>query len=250
MPTIAQRDALSALTKPRLLEIAGELGLGLPGRLLKSELVGAIAASPRAPLPRILELLKRDELKAICRAAGLDHSGREKAVIADRILGRADGDTVTLTKADLIEAVAAEAGVTQEDRRGHGLRCAGCGAPTWAVPLELTGPVPRGLRRSRAFGLPPRQRKAGLPAARCRLPGSSRSAIPGATATLFPGRCSRIRTATECSSLAKTQTNRWNRFRASLPGFSRRSAGFLRRSGRGCKKPSTSSIRVSRTIRS
>ncbi len=115
MPQVRQRDALGILTKPRLLEIAAALGLGLPGRLLKSELVNAIAASPRAPFPRILELLMRNELKAICRAAGIDDSGREKALIADRILGRADGSTATLTKADLTEAVAAEANVTKRD---------------------------------------------------------------------------------------------------------------------------------------
>ncbi len=115
MPQVRQRDALSVLTKPRLLEIAAALSLGLPGRLLKAELVNAIAASPRAPFPRILELLKRDELKAICRAEGIDDSGREKALIADRILGRADGTTATLTKADLIEAVAVEAGITKKD---------------------------------------------------------------------------------------------------------------------------------------
>ncbi len=116
MPQIRQRDALGVLTKPRLLEIGGALGLGLPGRLLKLELVGAIAASPRAPFPRILELLRRDELKAICRAVGLDDSGREKAVIADRILGRRpDGSTPTLTKEDLTEAVAAASGLTKKD---------------------------------------------------------------------------------------------------------------------------------------
>ncbi len=58
MPQVRQRGALSALTKPRLLEIANALDLGLPGRLLKSELVDAIAASPRAPFPRILKLLR------------------------------------------------------------------------------------------------------------------------------------------------------------------------------------------------
>ena len=89
MPTIDQRNALGALTKPRVLEIAAALGLGLPGHWLKSEIVSAIAASPRAPFPRILQLLRRDELKAICQAAGIDDSGREKAVIADRILGAA-----------------------------------------------------------------------------------------------------------------------------------------------------------------
>ena len=75
MPTIDQRDALHVLTKPRLLEIAAALGLGLPGRLLKPELVDAIAASHSAPFPRILKLLRRDELKTICRSAGLDESG-------------------------------------------------------------------------------------------------------------------------------------------------------------------------------
>ena len=69
-----------------------------------TQLVDAIAASTRAPFPRILELLKRDELKAICRAAGIDDSGREKATIADRILGRdPEGGTDTLTKAELEE---------------------------------------------------------------------------------------------------------------------------------------------------
>ncbi len=116
MPQVRQRDALGVLTKPRLLEVAGALGLGLPGRLLKPGLVDAIAASPRAPFPRILELLSRNELKAICRAARIEDSGREKAVIADRILGRRpDGSASTLTKVELAEAVAAEAGVTKRD---------------------------------------------------------------------------------------------------------------------------------------
>ena len=116
MPQVRQRDALGVLTKPRLLEIAGALGIGLLGRLRKPELVDAIAASPRAPFPRILELLMRDDLKAICRVAGLDDSGREKARIAQRIPGhRLDGSTATLTKADLMEAIAAEANVTKRD---------------------------------------------------------------------------------------------------------------------------------------
>ncbi len=114
MPRIDQRSALATLTKPRLLEIAGALHFGLPGYLLKDDLIEALASSPRAPFPQVLDLLKRDELKAICRAAGLDDSGREKAQIAERILGRADGHTVTLTKAELIEAVAQEADLTKQ----------------------------------------------------------------------------------------------------------------------------------------
>ena len=116
MPTIDQRNALGVLTNPRLLEIAGALGLGLSSRLLKPELVDAIAASPRAPFLRILQLLSRDELKAICRAAGIDDSGRAKVVIADRILGaNSTGRMETLTKADLIEEVAAFTGLPKKD---------------------------------------------------------------------------------------------------------------------------------------
>ncbi len=116
MPTIDQRGALGVLRKLRLLEIAGALGLGLPGRLSKPEIVDAIASSTRAPFPRILELLRRDELKAICRAAGIDDSGREKASIADRILGRdSAGGVETLTKAELVEAVIAVTGLLRQD---------------------------------------------------------------------------------------------------------------------------------------
>ena len=43
----------------------------------------------------------------------MEDSGREKAQIAERILGRADGDTVTLTNAELTQAVAEEADVTK-----------------------------------------------------------------------------------------------------------------------------------------
>ena len=116
MPTIDQRVALGTLTKPRILEISSVLGLGLPGRLLKPELIDAMAASRRAPFPRILELLSRDELKAICRAVDIDDSGRAKAVIVDRILGRRpDGSTDTLTKAELAEMVAVTTGVLKKD---------------------------------------------------------------------------------------------------------------------------------------
>ncbi len=140
------------LTKPRLTEIAGTLGLGLPGRLLKPDLVEAIAASPRVPFPRILELLMRDELKAICRAAGIDDSGREKALIADRILGRADGDTVTLTKAELAEAVAAEANVTKRDAEEI------VNAALAAMTESLQAGASIEIRGSGSFGL--RQRRA------------------------------------------------------------------------------------------
>ena len=57
-----------------------------------------------------------DELNEICRAAGIDDSGHEKAAIADRILGRdSAGGVETLTKADLIETIAAVTELLKQD---------------------------------------------------------------------------------------------------------------------------------------
>ncbi len=85
---VDQRQALDTLTKARLLEVAELFELEAPARLRKDEFVEFLARSRRASFEKILGELKRDELKAICQAAGLDDGGRAKAVIADRILGR------------------------------------------------------------------------------------------------------------------------------------------------------------------
>jgi integration host factor subunit beta len=120
--TIDQRTALDVLTRPRLLEIGAAFDLDLSARLRKSEMVDALAGSRRTSLARILDNLKRDELKAICRTAGIDDSGRTKAAIADRILRHGDGggrrrrpsgeaEVETLTRAELVEAVAGAIGL-------------------------------------------------------------------------------------------------------------------------------------------
>lgn len=117
MNRIDQRTALDVLTKPRLLEVGTALDVDVSGRQRKSDLVEALASSRRAPFPRILENLKREELKAICRAAGIDESGRTKARLADRILRHGHEparqravpgieEIETLTRAELVEAVA------------------------------------------------------------------------------------------------------------------------------------------------
>ena len=121
MTTFNQRAALDTLSKPRLLEIAAAFDLEVSSRLRKGELVDALASSQRAPFRHALQLLSRDELKAICRAAGLDDSGREKARLAERILRRGvrDRSTVpraalaTFTKAELVEDVVAATGTTK-----------------------------------------------------------------------------------------------------------------------------------------
>ncbi len=51
----------------------------------------------------------------LARAAGLDPDQWQTDLL--RILGRTDGDTATLTKAELIAAVAAEVGIPKRDAR-------------------------------------------------------------------------------------------------------------------------------------
>ena len=141
MAKIEQRDALDVLTKSRLVAIAGAVGLDLPAQLRKADIVEAIASSQRAPFPLILGLLKRDELKAICRAADIDDSGRAKVKIADRILGHRLGGEVTLTKADLAEDLAVAEGLLK--REAEAIVDAMLAAMTESLrsgsPLEIRG---------------------------------------------------------------------------------------------------------------
>ncbi len=85
-----KRIILESLTRARLLELARMFEVsGLSG-LPKADIVETLARTRSVSAETILSQLKRDELKAICRAAGLDDAGREKARIIDRILGRAE----------------------------------------------------------------------------------------------------------------------------------------------------------------
>ena len=78
-------QVLDKLPRARLLELAEQLEItGLTGKK-KDEIVAAF----KGPLQKILELLKRDELKELCRAFSLDDSGREKEVLLARLTGKA-----------------------------------------------------------------------------------------------------------------------------------------------------------------
>ncbi|MCR9161686.1 MAG: type I restriction-modification system subunit M [Nannocystaceae bacterium] len=102
MSSLPQRDALATLSKKRLVELASGFEVDVPSRAGKDEFVDALAQSRRVSYEGILDALSRDELKAICRAGGLDDSGRTKASIADRILGReqpGDAGSVPAAKA-------------------------------------------------------------------------------------------------------------------------------------------------------
>ena len=85
MPT--KRAILSELTADELRANAEYYELEVHDRRVKTELVEALAASRKARLDEILPDLSRNRLKELCRAFGLDDSGREKAEIAARLIG-------------------------------------------------------------------------------------------------------------------------------------------------------------------
>ena len=82
-----KQSALAVLTQARLGELAADLGLDAPRRTAKGALVDLLAA--HADLAGLLDGLKREDLKDICRAHGLDDGGREKSAIRDRIIAAA-----------------------------------------------------------------------------------------------------------------------------------------------------------------
>ena len=91
MPT--KRAILSELTADELRANVEYYELDVHDRRLKTELVDALAGSRKARLDEILPDLSRNRLKELCRAFGLDDSGREKAEIAARLIGNSTGNS-------------------------------------------------------------------------------------------------------------------------------------------------------------
>ena len=80
---------LDHLSRDELIALADRCALQVADRRVKAQLIEAAARLPRASLDAYLSDLARDRLKELCRALDLDDSGREKAVIIDRLLGSA-----------------------------------------------------------------------------------------------------------------------------------------------------------------
>src|SRR5690348_15902290 len=86
-----KRDVLEELKPDELRTAVDRFELPVVDRRVKGELVEALAGSRKAGLTAILAALdlSRDRLKELCRALGLDDSGREKAVLIARLAGEA-----------------------------------------------------------------------------------------------------------------------------------------------------------------
>jgi len=83
----SKREILETLSRARLLELARRLDLAGLTAKPKAEVVRSIVARRSIPIEALLGHLARAELKAICRALGLDDGGREKALLIARLLG-------------------------------------------------------------------------------------------------------------------------------------------------------------------
>ncbi|WP_293269238.1 DISARM system SNF2-like helicase DrmD [Nannocystis sp.] len=92
MPQPDKRSALQVLTKARLRELVDAFELKLAAAESKDAHVELLARSKKATLPKLLDLLLRDELKDICRAHGLPDAGRDKSPIVARLLGQPTPD--------------------------------------------------------------------------------------------------------------------------------------------------------------
>ena len=75
---VQRRKVLASLTRSRLMELARALGVPGLGGKSKDEIVRGMATARSVKTRQVLEAMARDELKAACRATGLDDGGRAK----------------------------------------------------------------------------------------------------------------------------------------------------------------------------
>jgi len=87
------QSLLEVLNKPRLVAVGREAGIAVPAGATKEAQIAALAASPLG-LTDLLRSLGRDELRAACRAHGLDDAGRSRPALMERLLAAGDAGAV------------------------------------------------------------------------------------------------------------------------------------------------------------
>jgi type I restriction enzyme M protein len=127
---VQKREVLQFLGRDELLAIVDRFDLAVADRRAKGGLVEAVAASKKATLVEILPELSRDRLKEICRALGLDDSGREKAALVERLTGAKPAEATSEVKKDGTPDKA-------EAKGGAGKRGNGASRKSEQVELDL-----------------------------------------------------------------------------------------------------------------
>jgi type I restriction enzyme M protein len=85
----SKRSVLEQLPRQDLQDFVEHFQLEVPDRRKREALVDALVASKKAHLSEMLEMLTRDQLKELCRKLELDDAGKEKAVLVERLAGKA-----------------------------------------------------------------------------------------------------------------------------------------------------------------
>jgi type I restriction enzyme M protein len=85
MSKFSKRQILELLHRGELIQIARHAALEVRDQRVRAELIDAAVSSQDLSLEEILGTLSRDRLKELCRALALDDSGREKALLIDRL---------------------------------------------------------------------------------------------------------------------------------------------------------------------
>jgi type I restriction enzyme M protein len=159
-----KREVLGEFRRAELVEAVDRLGLEVADRRVVGQMVDVLAGARRASLPEVLAALSRDRLKEICRALGLDDSGREKAVIVARLAGEipaAAGARAATSPpaAGRRQARRSESGKTAEPEelvpRGHGeiLTIDRLERALWAAADILRGSIDSSDYKNYIFGL-------------------------------------------------------------------------------------------------
>ncbi len=88
---LTAEGVLGVLPKARLVELGRDLDVALSPSLTKERQVKTLLSSGRLRFRDLLRHLGRDELKAACRAHGLDDTGRARAALQARLLAAKGG---------------------------------------------------------------------------------------------------------------------------------------------------------------
>jgi adenine-specific DNA-methyltransferase len=140
-----KRKVLAALTRSDLLEVGRALELDVTSNMRLDDLLDVVAGSKkRGMMEKILPLLSRDTLKAVCEAVGISQEGREKQVLIDRILaagGDAGGETDAEDKAAKPDVARAAPDDVDEPE---------------PAPFSLTSPEPKAPKPAKAPAAKPR----------------------------------------------------------------------------------------------
>ncbi|MGN6110786.1 MAG: ATP-binding protein [Kofleriaceae bacterium] len=88
-----KREIVELFKRDELQQIADYYSLEVDDRRVNEQLVDAVVRSKKARIAEILSWVSRDRLKDICFGLELDSTGREKALLVERILGESSAPT-------------------------------------------------------------------------------------------------------------------------------------------------------------